>query len=121
MANDRRWQLFKCQQCGICCTDIELPYDHENIFQIAEFLKLTVEQTFEKYYGRIAQDGKSWEFEEHKRKPCPFLMNNGDGKTSCYIHAVKPAGCRLYPFDSTGTLDCPVARNVIEKMRAEDS
>lgn len=104
MAHDRRWELFECQQCGICCTDIELPYDHEGIFEIAEFLGITVEQTIEKYYGRISQDGKSWESEEHKRKPCPFLTTGGDGKFSCHIHAVKPDGCRLYPFDSTGTL-----------------
>ena len=104
--------------CGI---SIELPYDPESIFKIAEFFGLTVEQTIEKYYGMISQDGKSWESEENIRKPCPFIIINGDGKTSCYIHPVKPDGCRDYPFDSTGTLDCPVARTVIKKIRKEDA
>lgn len=118
---DRRWELFKCQQCGICCTDIELPYDPNSIVEIAKFLDLTVEQTIEKYYGRISKDGKSFEFEEHKRLPCPFIRINNDGKYHCFIHPVKPEGCKLYPFDSTGGLDCPVARNVFEKLREEDA
>jgi Fe-S-cluster containining protein len=121
MAQDRRWELFECQRCGICCIGIELPHDPvsdpKRIFEIAEFLGLTVEQTIEKYYGRISKDGKSWESEERKRKPCPFLTTDVDGKTSCYIHTVKPTVCKLYPFDSPGMLDCPVARTVIEKIR----
>lgn len=121
MSTDRRWELFKCQRCGICCTDMELPYDPESIFEIADYLGLTVEQTIEKYYGKMSCDAKPWKPEEHKRNPCPFLMTESDGKKSCYIHPVKPIGCKLYPFDSTGTLDCPVARVVIEKIREESA
>ncbi len=116
---DRRWELFECQRCGICCMDIELPYDPKSIFEIAEFLGLTLEQTIERHYGRITEDGQSLEFEERKRKPCPFLTTDRDGKKSCRIHSVKPDGCRLYPFDSTGGLDCPVARTVYAKLREE--
>ncbi|MGV8081754.1 MAG: YkgJ family cysteine cluster protein [Syntrophales bacterium] len=117
---DRRWELFECERCGICCTGIELPYDPESILEIANFLGLTPEETFGKYYGRISSDGKSWEFDEAKRNPCPFLIIHDDGKTSCYIQTVKPNGCKLYPFDSSGTLDCPVARKVIEIIRKEN-
>jgi Fe-S-cluster containining protein len=117
---DRRWDLFKCQRCGKCCTDIDLPYDKKSFFEIADFLGLTTEETIDKYYGKISQDGKYLEFDEHKRNPCPFLIAEDDGKSSCYIHPVKPDGCRLYPFDSTGTLDCPAAKAVIEIIRKED-
>lgn len=117
---DRRWELFECQRCGICCTGLDLPYDPKSLFEIADFLGLTAEETFNKYYGKISQDAKSWEFDEHKRNPCPFLMTEDNGKSSCYIHLVKPDGCKLYPFDSTGTLDCPVAKTVIEIIKRED-
>jgi Fe-S-cluster containining protein len=118
---DRRRELFECQRCGICCTGIELPYDPKSIFEIAKFLGLTVENTIEKYYGRMSEDGKSWESEEDKRKPCPFLAPDSYGKKSCQIHTVKPYGCRLYPFDSNGGLDCPVARTIYDKLRNEDA
>jgi Fe-S-cluster containining protein len=119
MAKDRRWKLFECQRCGICCTG-ELPYDPESIFKIADFLGLTLEKTIETYYGRLTDDGKGWESEEHKRMPCPFLANESDGKKTCRIYSVRPLGCKLYPFDSTGSLDCPVARTVFAKMREEE-
>jgi len=119
--DNRCWELFECQRCGICCKGIDLPYDDRSIIRIAEYLGLTVEQTFQKYYGVISQDGKSWKFEEDKRNPCPFLMTGEDRKFSCSIHPFKPEACSLYPFDSTGTLDCPVARIVIEKIREEDA
>ena len=77
---DRRWELFEYQRCGMCCTGIELPYDPKSIFEIAEFLGLTIENTIEKYYGRMSEDGKSWESEEDKRKPCPFLTTDSYGK-----------------------------------------
>jgi len=118
---DRRLEYFKCQRCGTCCSDIELPYDPKSILKIAEYLDITPEETFLKYYGRKSEDGQGWVFEEHKRKPCPFLTTDNDGKKSCRIHIVKPDGCRLYPFGSTGTLDCPETRNVIEKIREEDA
>jgi Fe-S-cluster containining protein len=117
---DRRWELFECQRCGTCCKGIDLPYDNKSLFEIADFLELTPEKTFEKYYGSISQDGRFCIFDEHKRNPCPFLMTGGDGKTSCYIHTVKPNDCKLYPFDSAGTLDCPVAKTVIEIIRKEN-
>lgn len=119
-SGDRRWQLFECKRCGICCTGIEIPYDPESIFEMAAFLGLTVEQTIEKYYGRIVDGGKAWESDESKRNPCPFLTMESDGRATCTIYPARPLGCRLFPFDSTGSLDCPVARTVYEKLREED-
>jgi Fe-S-cluster containining protein len=127
---DRRWELFKCQMCGRCCTEIGLPWDPWRISEIAQFLNLTVEQVFERYYGRIVvdEDGSIWEeeygessrifgeeaswipkkevgreyqeFEDHKRTPCPFLRSEADGTKTCMIYEVRPGGCRAYPFDT---------------------
>ncbi len=121
MSSERLWELFNCQKCGICCTGIELPFDPESFFAIAEFFGLTVKQAMEKYYGQFTKDGKSWESSEHKRKPCPFFMTGDEGKSLCKIYPVRPKGCKLYPFESSGGLDCPVARNVYAKLREEQS
>jgi len=117
MRQDRRWDLFKCHQCGKCC--VELPYDPESIFGIAKFLELDVPQVIEKYYGRIVNDGKAWESEDQKRKPCPFLRADGAWK-SCAIYSVRPEGCKSYPFDTDcgrAGIDCPGARIVYVKLK----
>jgi len=118
MRHDRRWDLFECQRCGKCCTEIGLPYDPESIFKIAESLKIEVGQVIEKYYGRITEIGKSWESEIHKRRPCPFLRVDGDRK-SCAIYSVRPMGCKAYPFETDfgrQGVDCPGAELVYAKL-----
>ncbi len=121
--NDRRWDLFNCQRCGKCCVELGLPYDPKSIFKIAEFLNLKVDQVIEKYYGKIIEGANEWESEDYKRKPCPFLMTNGDTK-SCLIYSVRPLGCKLYPFNTDcgrAGVDCPGAKIVYEKLDEEDS
>lgn len=122
MRQDRRWHFFKCKQCGKCCIEIGLPYDPESIFEIAKFLDLEVNQVIEKYYGRIVEDGKAWESEDYKRKPCPFLRSAGDMKF-CIIYSVRPLGCKLYPFETdlgTAGVDCAIARIVCAKLKEEE-
>lgn len=122
MRQDKRWKYFKCQQCGRCCTEIGLPYDHKNIFEIAEHLSLTIEQVINEYYGQVVDNGKAWESDDCKRTPCPFLRINGDMKF-CSIYEVRPPGCRLYPFDTDfgrNGVDCPAAAIVYEKLREEE-
>jgi Fe-S-cluster containining protein len=97
-----------------------LPYDPGCIQEIASYLNLTVKQVIEKYYGKLAEDSMSLEFEEHKRKPCPFLETDKTGITSCRIYPVRPLGCRLYPFGSMGGFDCPQARAIYKKLRKEE-
>lgn len=123
MRQDRRWVLFECQRCGKCCTEIGLPYDPDSIFEIAKFFNLTVAQVIEKYYGRIVEERKKWEPEDHKRTPCPFLAADGDIK-SCSIYSVRPLGCRLYPFETDGGragVDCAAAEKVYAILREEDA
>jgi Fe-S-cluster containining protein len=122
MRQDRRWHLFKCQRCGKCCTEIGLPYDPKSIFEIATFLNLAVDQVIGKYYGRVVEDGKYWESEDHKRTPCPFLTLAGDRKC-CAIYSVRPLGCRLYPFETDlgrAGVDCAGASIVYAKLEEEE-
>jgi Fe-S-cluster containining protein len=121
MRQDRRWKYFKCQQCGKCCAEIGLPYDPKSIFKIAEHLDLTIEQVIDKYYGRMVDDGKAWEPDDRKRTPCPFLKTNRDVKF-CLIYAVRPSGCRLYPFDTDfgrNGVECAAAEIVYARLREE--
>lgn len=119
MRNDKRWKLFGCQRCGKCCAEIGLPYDPESIHEIARFLRLSLDEILEKYYGTITDDRKGWMSEDHKRTPCPFLEEDGDRK-SCSIYEVRPLGCRLYPFETDfgrQGVDCPAAEIVYERLR----
>lgn len=68
----------------------------------------------------ITEDGKHIEFQSHKRNPCPFLSSDSQNQKSCKIYPVRPYGCRSFPFDTMGTLDCPEARKVFDKIRKED-
>lgn len=119
MAGNRRWELFNCQRCGICCNGIELPYDPDNLPQLAEFLGITGQDVIEKYYGQLSADGRELIFDRDKREPCPFIAKEMDGGSICNIYPVRPEGCRLYPFDTMGGLDCPAARVVYEQLRQE--
>ncbi len=121
MRNDKRWELFECQRCGKCCAETGLPYDPKNIFEIARFLRLSVDEVLEKYYGTFSDDRKS--SEDHKRTPCPFLEEDVDRK-SCFIYEVRPPGCRLYPFNTDfgrADVDCPAAKIVYDKLRNGES
>lgn len=101
MHRDKRWELFECQRCGRCCAGIGLPYDPNKILDITQYLDITIDQAIEKYYGQWTQDRKGWISEDLKRKPCPFLMLDGEEKI-CEIYPVRPLGCRLYPFETDG-------------------
>ncbi|OGP54375.1 MAG: hypothetical protein A2Y65_09265 [Deltaproteobacteria bacterium RBG_13_52_11] len=124
MRQDRRWEIFECHRCGKCCVEIGLPYDPDIIFEIAQFLDLTVDQVIERYYGRVTEDREFWVSEDHKRTPCPFLKSDGDGKKTCAIYQVRPMSCRLYPFDTDSGrqgVDCPGAKIVYARLEEEEA
>lgn len=118
---DKRWQYFQCKRCGVCCTGIDLPYDPKSILEIAEYLDRTVPDTINKFYGCLTEDGKSIEFQSEKRNPCPFLDYNYLNQVTCKIYPARPYGCRGFPFDTPGTLDCPEACTVIDRIRDEET
>jgi Fe-S-cluster containining protein len=112
------WKYFKCQQCGKCCEELGLPYDPERVYKIAAFLNISIDQLLEGYYGRISADRKSWEPQDDKRTPCPFLKSVRDKKT-CEIYPVRPRGCRCYPLETDfgrNGVDCPAAAIVFDKL-----
>ena len=54
------WKYFRCQQCGKCCEQIGLPWDHTKIHDISNHLNIFTEKVIETYYGDICDDGKHW-------------------------------------------------------------
>lgn len=115
------WEYFECKRCRACCSKIGLPYDGESIFQIADFLKMPVEEVIEIYYGHMSNDGTYWESDDSKRTPCPFLKIR-DGQYFCEIYSVRPQGCRLYPIDTNGgrqEVDCPAWEIAFLKLKKE--
>jgi uncharacterized protein len=104
---------FTCTQCGNCCTggpgyvwisDIEID-------RLAEFLKLTREETLELHCRKI---GGKYSLNEHCTPAdlydCTFLKEvkttskSSDGQTithtkrTCTIYPVRPLQCRTWPF-----------------------
>lgn len=120
MQESRFWRIFNCKRCGVCCQGIELPYDPESIFEIADYFGISVKETIKRYYGELTDDG-FFISQNHKRQPCPFLDFDSDNKAICKIYPVRPYGCRDFPFETMGTLDCPEARKIIEKSRQDDA
>jgi Fe-S-cluster containining protein len=115
------WKYFHCQRCGSCCTQIGLPYDPEKIFEMANFLEMSVNDVIENYYGRLTPDSTQWVSNDSKRTPCPFLELS-EGKYFCKIYSVRPNGCRLYPIDTDGGrggVDCPGWQIAFSKLTAE--
>lgn len=73
---DRRWKLFNSKQCGRCCIELGLPYDPNSIFEIADFLKLSVPQAIDKYYGKVLPDDKKWKPDDNKNGTLPEIMKD---------------------------------------------
>lgn len=106
--------FFNCYRCGKCCNELGLPYDAENLTQIADYLKININEVIFRYYGSLAEDEKSLEFDDDKRTPCPFLKLAGE-TISCAIYSVRPSGCKEYPlYTDCGRqgVDCPGAKVV---------
>lgn len=118
MKDDPRWEFFKCEQCGRCCTERGLPYDRESAIRIAEFLDISMSEVIEQYYGKVVQHGEPWLLQDAKGKPCPFLKKDG-GKYSCKIYHIRPDGCKMYPFGTDAGcqgVDCPASRIATDRF-----
>jgi len=115
------WKYFKCQQCGTCCKEIGLPYDPESFFKMQEQFNLSIEEMIDKYYGKMDADGSTWESDDSKRKPCPFLKSK-DEKYYCDICLIRPDGCRQYPIDTDmgrNGVNCPAWKIAFTKFKKE--
>ncbi len=104
---------FTCSQCGNCCTGAPgyVYLTREELRRLAEFLKLSIPETMEKYCRRV---GSRISLKE-KRGPggwdCIFLKeiqatSRPDGadqditytKRVCTVYYVRPLQCRTWPF-----------------------
>ena len=118
MLQNNNWKYFKCQQCGKCCEEIGLAYDPYSLKEIANYLKISINELIETYYGKFTTDGKYFEPDDNKRTPCPFLKSEESMKF-CAIYPVRPEGCRLYPLETDfgrDGVDCPAANIVFSKI-----
>lgn len=115
-------KYFQCQQCGKCCEELGLPYDHDRLKEMADYLGVCVDRLIETYYGKFINKGKQIVLDDKKQQPCPFLKSTNNLKI-CTIYPVRPLGCELYPLDTDfgrGSVDCPAAQIVFNKQRKED-
>lgn len=117
-----RWDFFKCQQCGQCCEKIGLPYDPDNVDEIAGHLNISTNELITEYYGTISPNQTHWESDDTKRIPCPFLSSS-NGKKVCTIYEVRPFGCRLFPLHTDfcrDDVDCP-GMKIVQEMSERHS
>ena len=102
---------FTCTQCGNCCTGGPgyVWLTEQEVERMAEFLKLTVEETMANYcreiFGRISLKEARNARGEYD---CEFLIDipvESTGKDNvvqtrrgCSIYPVRPLQCRTWPF-----------------------
>jgi len=121
MSQQGLWRPFECQRCGRCCREIGLPCDPGRVFEIAKHLDISVREVIIRYYGHACADGNTWESDNDKRTPCPFLRDDGH-TTTCTVYPVRPDGCRAYPLETDfgrQGVDCPAATMVHKRAGRE--
>ena len=88
---------------------------------MAQFLGISVDELVHKHYGHKSEGGRHLLLEDHKRKPCPFLVLDG-AKHRCRIYQVRPQGCHAFPFETDfgrNGVECPGAREVYASLGIE--
>ncbi len=89
---------FSCTHCGGCCVhQEELLLNPLDLFRMAAYLGITVEQWLEQY-GEcyIGKDSRMPILRirpKGKTRRCPLQKNN-----KCSVHKAKPSVCGLYPL-----------------------
>lgn len=84
---------FKCTECGKCCTGVPgyAWVTEKEIYAIAEYLKLSVDDFFSRFIRRV--DGRFSLIEMPKNYDCVFLRDK-----KCAIYPVRPKQCRTFPW-----------------------
>lgn len=108
---------FVCKRCGECCRKIGVDPHAIDIFTVAEYLDISVEEVIETYLGGeiISRDGKKF-IKASIRHPCPFLKGN-----ECLIYPVRPNQCKAFPIGTDGRdhgIGCPAMKEVRRAWRA---
>jgi Fe-S-cluster containining protein len=105
VTRDAEWYAdglrFQCTQCGNCCTGPPgvVWIEDDEADAIAGRLGLSAAVFRDRYMRRV--NGR-WSLKEHLTDfgyDCIFLdRNTVPGKTTCTVHAERPAQCRTWPF-----------------------
>ncbi len=112
-----------CTSCGACCKRIQPSLDQEDIRQLSESNRTSVDQFTREYLQKDQgdDDGEWWTFRE---RPCPFLQHN-----RCSCHPSRPRDCRSFPHlhkpdvvhRLIGVVEnyaiCPIVFNVYELLK----
>jgi Fe-S-cluster containining protein len=91
---------FTCTQCGNCCTGPPgyVWISREEIVRLAEFLRMSLEETIERFIRIVGDRFALLERINLKGEyDCAFLRD-GDGKKQCSVYAARPLQCRTWPF-----------------------
>lgn len=84
-------EIFSCKCCGHCCHgESTVSMNEEEKVNIAEFLKVSVEEMLERYC--VIKPGRT----EMKVVDGHCIFYGDDGL--CMIHEVKPFNCRRWPL-----------------------
>lgn len=105
---------FECENCGECCINAPCPLAPNDLPKIANFFKLSVEETIKKYLiwdYWLGEHMEKFYYLAPKRKndtetitrfewiskgePCIFLKKTKRG-FKCKIHKIKPKGGKNY-------------------------
>ena len=102
---------FTCTQCGNCCTGGPgvVWISHAEIHRLADYLKLSPDETIEKYCREIDGKFSLTEFRNSRGEyDCVFLHESpgvaeGAGgivqpRRTCTVYPVRPLQCRTWPF-----------------------
>lgn len=100
---------FVCQKCGRCCREIGIEQNYFDPYQIAEYLKIRVEEAVKKYLGElIGIEGDEIFYNINKpKKPCVFLESD-----KCKIYGVRPFACKSYPLFGDAYIGCPARQEL---------
>mgnify|MGYP001322560622 CR=1 FL=1 len=90
--------MFKCDNCGRCCTDTasQIALTAGDLVRISEHLKTSISSLFGKYVGFSpfrGEDPDLYEYELGLVIPCRFRQ-----KQKCTIYDSRDLNSRLFPF-----------------------
>ena len=121
--HEQAMQKADCLQCANCCKSLGPAIYDKDIERMAKALKLKPSEVVAQYL-RIDEDG-DYVFQS---MPCPFLMSDN----YCIIYENRPKACREYPHTDRkkfyqiykltikNAYTCPVAYEVLDKLRKVD-
>ena len=115
---------IECISCGRCCKKLKPTFSQQDQQRLADRLGITVEQLRQQYLDYDKSDDEPmWQI---KNTPCPFQEDN-----KCTVYEERPQDCRGYPYlhkagfscRTIGMIErtfiCPIAFNVMEKLKKE--